>query len=364
MKTVSGRFLPLLASAFLLLATVSLRGVPAGEFEVRKLADGVYGFIWTDPLADPIEGNSLFVVNDHDVLVVDAGLFPSSTRLMVAELQKITPKPVRYVVNTHFHDDHNNGNFVYREIWPGVEFIAQRDTREDILEKVIRARPDDIRGLKENFDRYTRWLAEGRDDNGKALDSARTKRVEAVRDLYERSAREYATVKDAPPELTFTDSLVLRMGARTVILLWLGRGNTRGDAVIYLPAEGIAAIGDLLVYPVPFAFGSYFREWIATLGRLDSLPAGILFPGHGQPYTDREYLHRVRGLLSGLVAGVDSAVASGAGLEETVKRVTLPAWREKFAMGDARKEAAFDQFFLAPAVERAWHQARYDAEGQ
>jgi hypothetical protein len=64
------------------------------------------------------------------------------------------------------------------------------------------------------------------------------------------------------------------------------------------------------------------------------------------------------------VKEVDDAVADGATLEETQRRVTLAEWREKFSMNEAAKERAFDQFFLAPAVERAWHEAKGDAEGE
>ena len=73
MKKLSGRYLPLRASAFMLPPTVSFRGIPAREFEVRKLAD--------------------------------AGLFPSSTCIMVAVLQQLPQEPVRDVVNTHCHDE-------------------------------------------------------------------------------------------------------------------------------------------------------------------------------------------------------------------------------------------------------------------
>src|SRR5215213_3635210 len=86
---------------------------PPKPYDVVQLADGVYGFVWRDPLQDPIEGNALFVINDRDVLVVDTGLLPSSARRMAAEVRRLTNKPVRYVVNTHWHDDHHNGNQIY-----------------------------------------------------------------------------------------------------------------------------------------------------------------------------------------------------------------------------------------------------------
>jgi glyoxylase-like metal-dependent hydrolase (beta-lactamase superfamily II) len=101
---------------------------PIAAYEVVRLADGVHGFVWKNSFANPIQGNALFIINDNDVVVVDTGLLPSTARVMAAELRKLTTRPVRYVVNTHWHDDHHTGNAVYRELWPEAEFIAHRDT--------------------------------------------------------------------------------------------------------------------------------------------------------------------------------------------------------------------------------------------
>ena len=130
------------------------------------------------------------------------------------------------------------------------------------------------------------------------------------------------------------------------------------DIVVFLPKERIVATGDLLVAPVPFAFGSYYEEWAHTLARVDSLPADIVFPGHGPVMRDRNYLHDVQGLLRALVAEVGAAVADSTSLVDTQKQVTLPEWKQKFTSGEDAKQRAFDSFFLAPAVERAWRQAR------
>ena len=104
--------------------------------------------------------------------------------------------------------------------------------------------------------------------------------------------------------------------------------------------------------------GSYYREWIATLGRLDWFPADMLFLGHGQPQRTRDYLHQVHGLLTALVERVDSAVAGGGTLEETRQAVTLSDWKTAIAGDDPRLQGGFDTVFVTPAVGRAWDQAK------
>jgi glyoxylase-like metal-dependent hydrolase (beta-lactamase superfamily II) len=328
-------------------------GLPQKSYEIVKLADGVFAFVWKDPVEDLIESNALFVINDRDVLVVDTGLVPSTARVMAAELRKLTDRPVRYVVNTHWHGDHHGGNEVYRELWPGVEFIAHRDTREDIFAQTYGTRPKDLLGMEEQAVKYAKWAETGRDDEGKPLEERRRARAAEIAALNRALVPELRGIRETPPDLTFADRLVLHRGERTIEVLWLGRGNTRGDAVVFLPKERIAATGDLFVQPIPFGIGSYYQDWIATLGRLDALEADVLVPGHGSVQRDRAYLRQVEALLAALVEQVGAAVASGATLEETRQKVTLADWKPKFAGSDPTRQRAFDAFFVTPAVERA-----------
>jgi glyoxylase-like metal-dependent hydrolase (beta-lactamase superfamily II) len=219
-------------------------------------------------------------------------------------------------------------------------------------------RAQDASNFQSAADRFSRWLAAGKDDDGKPLDPARRTRVAERASLYQAMAPEIAGVKTTPPDLTFDDEITLHRGERTIEIRWLGRGNTRGDIVVLLPKERIVATGDLLVQPIPFAFGSYYEDWVGTLDRLDSLPADIIFPGHGQVQRDRTYLRQVRGLLQSLVQQVKEQVAAGATLEETKTRVTLADWKQQFAGDDPRRQEMFDADFTSPAVERAWRQAK------
>jgi glyoxylase-like metal-dependent hydrolase (beta-lactamase superfamily II) len=327
-------------------------------YEIVKLAEGVYGFVWKSPTQDPIESNALFIINDRDVVVVDAGIMPSSARRMAAALRKLTPKPVRYVVNTHWHDDHHQGNEVYRELWPQVEFIAHRDTRTDILDRTYAPRPQVVADMKKQNAQLARWAATGTDDEGKPIDERRRARMREIAESYAPAIAEIEQSRETPPDLTLVDRLVLHRGKRTIDIRWLGRGNTRGDVVVLLPEERVVATGDLLVHPIPFGIGSYYKEWIGTLGRLDSLPADVLFLGHGRPQRSRDYLHRIQGLLTALVQRVDSAVAAGASKEETQKAVTLADWKQTLAGDDRALAGGFDAVFVTPAVGRAWQQAK------
>ncbi|HEX2205969.1 MAG TPA: MBL fold metallo-hydrolase, partial [Longimicrobium sp.] len=101
---------------------------PAG-FDVERVADGVYAVVRREPAGLWFEANNAFVVGDDGVVVVDANFSVAATREVIAAIRRVTPKPVRYVVNTHWHDDHITGNRAYRDAFPGVEFVGHATAR-------------------------------------------------------------------------------------------------------------------------------------------------------------------------------------------------------------------------------------------
>src|SRR5579862_7852005 len=97
-----------------------------------QIADGIYQFI-TAPDGYVPNGNSVVIVNEKDVLVFDTFTRPSTARTVLAEIRKITDKPVRYVVNSHHHPDHWSGNEVYAQAFPNLEIIATEQSRKFML---------------------------------------------------------------------------------------------------------------------------------------------------------------------------------------------------------------------------------------
>src|SRR5687768_11083925 len=95
--------------AALIVAAGTLPAQSARNFDVVKLADGVYVFVQREPLMSPIDGNTTVIINDADVVVVDSKATPATAREVIAEIRKLTDKPVRFLINTHWHGDHHYG---------------------------------------------------------------------------------------------------------------------------------------------------------------------------------------------------------------------------------------------------------------
>jgi glyoxylase-like metal-dependent hydrolase (beta-lactamase superfamily II) len=330
-------------------------------FTRTELAPGVFAFVFDNPLGDAagVDGTSVVIVNDDDVVVVDAQWTPATSRRVIAEIRRITSRPVRYVVNTHWHGDHWFGNQAYRDTFPGVEFVAHLNTLRDLEEQELsgfeKFRDAGLpAAIADREQRYARGVrSDGRPYT--SADSAMVRRQIAALKWAVPAVREIVPVT---PTLTITDSLVLHRGERTIVIRYLGRGNTRGDLAVWLPRERVLVTGDLLVNPAPYSFGSYLGEWIGSLRALRALPAGVIVPGHGAIQRDWAYLDLVVELLESTLAQAKAAVAKGLDLEATRKAVDLAALRERFTRGDVAIGRSFDAFFIAPAVERAWLEAR------
>jgi cyclase len=341
----------------------ALADAQPSPYRMRQLAPGVHVALRDVPAGGVSDGNVLIVVNDADVVVVDANIFPASAREMIAEIRKLTDKPVRYVVNTHWHSDHHYGNQAYRDAWPGVEIVTHPATREAIATR-------DTPALEKNLateypaliERVRKTLATGVRSNGERLTTEGREELTRTLGVYEFFLRDMKRVRPVLATLTVADSLVLHRGTRTIVIKHLGEGNTPGDLVVHLPEERIVATGDLVVSPTPFAFFSTLSAWPTTLRTLARLDATTIVPGHGEPMTDWTYVQRLAAMIESTWQQVRTSIAAGADLEATRKAVNLDGFRDAFGTGAPdRRKRAFDALYLNPAIESAWAELRPDS---
>ena len=306
---------------------VGSRAFAQALFDVKPVAEGVYAAIARPHR--PENANSAFILLDDGVMVVDTSSTPSSARALIAEIRKLTPKPVRWIVNTHFHWDHYWGNQAFVEAFSNVEIISSERTRLDMermgLGNPLLARwsveiPATIADSKRQFEQTTEL------DRRQNL----TERIQG----WEAALPELKATRPAMPTLTFERRLVFHSGAGTVELLWLGRGHTAGDVVVYLPQERVMATGDLLAGDTPYIADITPYEWIRTLEALEKLDFDIAIPGHGDVMGGREKLRLWKDYFRDLMAETESAYAAGSTLEDAVKQVSarlLEKYRDRFA---------------------------------
>ena len=247
---------------------------PQAAYKFTEIVPGVYSAIGTGTMN--VGSNSAVIVNTDDVIIVDSHISPESGRAMLQEVKAITGKPVRLLINTHFHYDHANGNQVFGA---AVDIIGHEFTRRkltgDILEKGMFA--DLLRGMPKQIDDLKARAA------GEADASVKTRLDQQVR-VQTAFANSLKDLSVTPPTVTLDDRMTLYRGEREIRLLYLGHGHTGGDLVVYLPKERLLCSGDLLVNGVANLIDGYVNEWPDALEKLKAIDFVDVIPGHGEPF--------------------------------------------------------------------------------
>ena len=336
-------------------------------YERVKVADGVHAFI--EPFGHAIvSGNIVAIVGEDAVAIVDSGHHPRLTRRIAAEIRALTPKPVRYLVNTHWHNDHVSGNSVFAEAFPGITIVTHAFTAAT-LETAIRAfqGPTCAPFLTSQSKPLRETLASGKAPGGAPLTEARRQRLQQFADEADAGIVECGEFRFRGADVTFEDRITLKLGKRDVEVLHLGRGNTAGDVVAWIPDAKVVASGDLVVHPFPYATQSFISEWAAVMRKLEAMPFEALVPGHGPVMRDRKYLADVREVLEAVMAQARAAYGPGMSAADLKKKMDFKALRARFAEGPqaAMIGANFDNMVGNLAVERAWQEltGKFEPEG-
>ncbi|MFV1989006.1 MAG: MBL fold metallo-hydrolase [Gemmatimonadota bacterium] len=291
------------------------------QFEFTEIVPGVYH---ARGIGDLVVGsNSAVVINDSDVLLVDSHITPAAATRLLEELKTLTDKPVRYVVNTHWHFDHAHGNQVYP---PEVEIISHEATRAVIAaggsisgrsyDSFIGALPDRIAAMEATIDTMTD--ASARAESEAALDRQR---------IYYAQTQEVVPVA---PNTTLSERMTLYKGDREIRFLFFGRGHTEGDVVVYLPNERVLISGDLITAGVPYMGDGFVEDWIETLEHLKSLDFDWIVPGHGMPYQDPDRVGYLQDYFRDFLAQGRALHAAGVSAEDAAARIDMTAHAEHF----------------------------------
>jgi glyoxylase-like metal-dependent hydrolase (beta-lactamase superfamily II) len=305
------------------------------------------------------DSNSLIVAADEYLIVVDAQESADDVRQIIAFARDEVRKPIRYVINTHWHGDHTQGNTLYEEAYGDALVIMGHATlAEDIPARAAPQLAERIASIEASLPAAREQLRTGIKRDGSKMTpeelAAQTARVERA----EAWARANKRARFTVPTMPVNDRYEQEAGAASFVLYPM-RGHTRGDLVVHFPRLGIVATGDL-VDVVPYAGHGYPHEWIAALESIGALEARLYVPGHGQVLNDRSRIEKLISYFRSLTTQVDSLVATGLPLEKVEEKVDLSQSRALLAGDDEHAQRFFDEV-RNEAIERAYAEAPQQA---
>ena len=296
--------------------------VTGKAYRFETIAAGVY---YATATGSMITGsNNVAIVGDHDVLVVDTGTSPAAARAFQEDLRAITNKPVRYVVNSHFHYDHTDGNQVYAG---KADIIAHEYVKTAIATMdVLHSEPFQTSQLTNVPNRIRDLQAQ----IGNESDAARRGSLQQQLAVAQQGWDEIKEIRATAPNVTYSKKKVIDLGGREVQLLFLGRGHTNGDTVVYLPKEKIVCTGDLMESQIAYMGNAQFDEWIVALDVLKKMDFTTDLPGHGAPFTDKALITAFQGYLRDLMKQAADLRGQGLSADQTAQKVDLTAYRNAF----------------------------------
>jgi cyclase len=293
-------------------AAVARAQAPAATtqlFDIQKIADGVY-FALAHPQAFT-NCNAAIFVNSQDVLVVDAHSKPSAAASLIAQIKKeVTTKPVRYLVNTHFHWDHTQGDAAYRATGSKVEIIASETTKQ-LLEQNARNR------LKDSLAGVPQIIAGLQARLSKASSAAEKDFFKEQIRLAQAYQVEMKSFTPELPDITFAKSHVIKDRAHDLHIEFHGRAHTAGDVAVFCPQRRVVATGDAIIGFLP-----NIAEWPRTINSIEKLAADHILPGHGVVQTGYDRANQFRNYIEELTAMVESGKKAGKSLAELQKSIT------------------------------------------
>ncbi len=250
-----------------------------GRGGLQQIQPGHYVYLHTDDTPGVSSTfNSGIIVTSEGVVVVDALGSETIAREVREAIATVTDQPVRYLVSSTFHGRFTGGNAVYGDVFN----IGHENYRADLLDLLSDMTPE------------------------------------------QRLAR--------LPDQTYRDRVTLHVGGKEIRILHLGRAHTRGDSIVFVPADRIAYLSEVFNFDeFPYTRDSYPSDWLRTLEAAEALEADVFVPGHGflpdDPAATRTGLQGHRQILLDVQMAVERQIARGATEDQALAAIDLPQYR-------------------------------------
>lgn len=268
--------------------------VPAAhaEKDLTRITDHVYSYVDINEAsaANSFGANAGIIICEKGIVVVDTLISANEAKRFIRDIRKISDKPIRYVINTHYHLDHSFGNAEFAKL--GAVIVAQAGCAEEMRKKAAGALAD----------------AAG----------------------YGLTPEEMAGTEIAYPDITFTDRIQFDLGGVDVELIYITPSHSKGSIMVYLPGEKVVFAGDILFTNVyPYMGDGDISGWQRNLEFLAALDADKIVPGHG-PLSSKKDVADMKAYITVFDTKARELVVKSGKLEDIVNEMkkVLPARKQ------------------------------------
>lgn len=360
MRFLNWSFLLLL---FLTAKTQPLTVIKDESATMEKIGNGVYAILHQNATDQWPHGNTGVVIGDNEVLVIDACYLPSRAKADIKLIQSITSKPVKYLVFTHWHFDHNNGTIAYKQAYPGITIISERESARWIelnaiwWSKMINA-PNSVQ--HKSLQQLEADFANGKDSTGKVFTETEKKEMATTITQRKNELNELLNLEVVKPNRVFDKELTIMLGKRKIQLHDWGKANSPHDVTIYLPGEKILFSGDILVQdPQPYTGQSWPVQWLPVLKQIEKIPIHTMVLGHGPIQHDHSYTQKVRELMETVLTRVEEMILQGKTLAEIQATINVDdLYTGVWNISEEDKKTTWKHIINTVLVERAWRSIR------
>jgi cyclase len=294
-------------------------------FDIQKVAGGVY-FARARPQA-MLNCNAAIFVRSKDVVVVDAHSKPSAAASLIGQMKReVTTKPVRYVINTHFHWDHTQGDHAYRLTGEKVDFIASAATKQLMANQAVARMKASVGEVPQEIDALHNQAAHATSAGEKAFCADQVRQLQA----YQTELKDYTLEL---PTITFDKSYLLQDPAYDLHIEFHGHAHTAGDVVAYCPQERVVATGDVIHGFLPNIADGFPRLWPGTIDSIGAADFNTILPGHAALQTGRTEMINLRNYIEELTGKVEEGKKAGLTLVEMQKRITVASLKSLHSNG-------------------------------
>jgi len=286
------------------------------ELKLDKITNNLYMF-------SGYGGNVTVLVTEQGVLVVDSFSFPYQGEALVEAVRTITDAKIKYLIYTHYHDDHILG----AQSFPADTIvISHSGTRKNIerlsvagLEKDrIEYFPQAIKDVEQKIEKLKKEKSPDLNNTLKELE------------LITKRKSELEKVTLVFPALTIESEATIYLERKSIKLIHLGAGHTNGDLIVYFPDEKIITMGDLIFNnKIPYIdreAGANTENWIAVLDKIEKMDIEKVIPGHGNS-GDKKILGNQAQYLKDLRAEIQKFIKQKATLDDIKKNINLPQYK-------------------------------------